>query len=75
MKYTLCRGISLMLNSSLFDRYIRIVNGQTQVNATDLVNLPIPAIEIVTKLGQRRSLTKDYSDVLIELNNHSGAKY
>jgi len=73
MNFTICKGISSMLNSSLFDRYIRIVNGQTQVNATDIANLPIPNIEIISKLGKRKSNAKDYSDLLIKLTSSNRA--
>jgi len=67
MPFSLCKGISYLLNSSLFDNYIRIVNGQTQVNATDIVNLPIPDIEIIKQLGKYKSKNNDYSKSLQRL--------
>jgi len=67
MQFTLCKGISYLLNSTLFDNYIRIVNGQTQVNATDIENLPIPDIAIIKRLGKCRSKNNDYSKSLDRL--------
>ena len=67
MSFTLCKGISYMLNTNLFDEYIRCINGQTQVNATDLENLPIPDIEIIKQLGKCTSKNNDYSKSLERL--------
>lgn len=46
-------GIAAFLNSSLVDRYFRITNGNTQVNATELRKLPLPPLEQLIRLGQR----------------------
>ncbi len=69
MNFTLCKGISFMLNTTLFDNYIRIVNGQTQINATDLTNLPIPELQLIKKLGKCKSKSGDYSKNLERLLN------
>ncbi|MBN2549222.1 MAG: Eco57I restriction-modification methylase domain-containing protein [Anaerolineales bacterium] len=44
-------GLSALLNSALIDRYFRIVNGNTQVNAVELRALPFPPMEIIWKIG------------------------
>lgn len=44
-------GIYVLLNSSYYDNYIRITNGSTQINATDLNNLPLPNIKIIKIIG------------------------
>ena len=62
MSFLLCKGISFMLNTTPFDTYIRITNGQTQVNATDLVNIPIPDIQLIEALGKCKSENNDYTD-------------
>ncbi len=46
-------GIAAFLNSSLVDRYFRIGNGNTQVNATELRRLPLPPLEQLIRIGQR----------------------
>jgi adenine-specific DNA-methyltransferase len=45
-------GLSALLNSGLIDRYFRISNGNTQVNATELRALPIPSLAVVTSIGK-----------------------
>jgi len=46
-------GIAAFLNSTLIDRYFRITNGNTQVNATELRKLPLPPWEQLTHIGQQ----------------------
>lgn len=45
-------GLSALLNSGLIDRYFRISNGNTQVNATELRALPLPPIPLVRSIGE-----------------------
>jgi adenine-specific DNA-methyltransferase len=45
-------GLSALLNSGLIDRYFRISNGNTQVNATELRALPLPPLQVITAMGQ-----------------------
>ncbi len=46
-------GIAAFLNSTLVDRYFRITNGNTQVNATELRKLPLPPLEQLIRIGQQ----------------------
>lgn len=44
-------GLSTILNSSLLDSYFRVFNGNTQVSATELRNMPLPDQEIIERIG------------------------
>ena len=45
-------GLSAILNCSVVDRYFRIVNGNTQVNAEELWALPRPPLAVIHQIGQ-----------------------
>lgn len=45
-------GIAAILNSSIMDVFFRMLNGNTQVNATDINNMPFPDIESIKKIGK-----------------------
>jgi len=46
-------GIMAILNSSLLDRYFRIINGNTQVNASEINSLPFPNYDTIVCIGIR----------------------
>ena len=46
------RGLSALLGSALVDRYFRISNGSTQVNATELRSLPLPPADVIREIGK-----------------------
>ncbi len=46
-------GLSAVLNSAIVDRYFRIVNGNTQVNAAELRALPLPPLEVIKAIGEK----------------------
>ena len=46
-------GLSALLNSAIIDRYFRIVNGNTQVNAAELRIMPVPPLEVIRNIGQK----------------------
>jgi adenine-specific DNA-methyltransferase len=46
-------GLAAVLGSSLLDRYFRISNGNTQVNATELRALPLPDVSRIREIGQQ----------------------
>lgn len=48
----IARGLAVYLNSSIIEQYFRRFNGHTQVNATDLKNLPYPNRKVLIELGQ-----------------------
>lgn len=46
-------GLFGFLNSELVDQYFRIVNGNTQVNASDIRPLPFPDYDDIIELGKK----------------------
>lgn len=45
-------GLFVLLNSTLYDRYYRILNGSTQVNSTEVNMMPIPEREVIEAMGR-----------------------
>ena len=56
-------GLYVLFNSSLYDSYYRILNGSTQVNATEINSMPVPPMKIIEKLGKTIMKKKDLSEV------------
>lgn len=54
-------GLSALLNSSLFNNYFRMCNGNVNVSATELREMPFPPIETLKKIGKDVISSKDYS--------------
>jgi len=46
------RGLAAFLNSRAVDKYFRTIAGNTQVNATDLRKLPLPALKLLVAIGR-----------------------
>ena len=45
-------GLYVLLNSTLYDDYYRILNGSTQVNSTEINQMPIPERQIIEEMGR-----------------------
>lgn len=45
-------GLSAFLDSRLADGYVRVVNGNTQVNAAELRALPLPPLSSILRIGE-----------------------
>lgn len=56
-------GLYVLFNSTIYDSYYRILNGSTQVNATEINTMPVPELRIIQKLGQKVIKTNDLSEV------------
>jgi adenine-specific DNA-methyltransferase len=63
-------GLFVIFNSTLWDRYYRILNGSTQVNATECNGFPMPDINAVKRSGDKLQamddLSTDVCDLIIE---------
>lgn len=46
-------GLAALYNSRLLDIWFRVINGNTQVSATELRAMPLPAHEIIVTLGRQ----------------------
>tara|TARA_R110000787_G_scaffold209044_1_gene319100 strand:+ start:1404 stop:3929 length:2526 start_codon:yes stop_codon:yes gene_type:complete len=69
MSKEMAYGLATYLNSTLLDKYFRVFNGHTQVNATDLRNIHYPDRESLEKLGQfvgKKKHSQEEIDNLIE---------
>lgn len=54
-------GLCALLNSSLFDTYFRIFNGNVNVSATELREISLPPMETIQEIGNRIILSNDFS--------------
>ncbi len=62
-------GLYVLLSSSLYDAYYRILNGSTQVNSTEINQIPIPSREIIEEMGHEMmhcDLTEVNCDKIID---------
>lgn len=63
-------GLYCLFNSTLYDRYYRILNGSTQVNSTEVNTMPMPSRDGIAYLGQRlieiKKLDKATCDYILE---------
>lgn len=63
-------GLAALLNSALVDRYFRISNGNTQVSAVELRQLPLPDANRLLALGQQiRKGAKDLDRIVADALN------
>jgi adenine-specific DNA-methyltransferase len=60
-------GIAALLNTGLIDNYFRSLNGHTQVNATEIRNLPLPDLSVIKKIGEVVSKAKELPANLDEM--------
>ena len=60
-------GIMAILNSSLIDKYFRVVNGNTQVNASEINSLPFPPYEKIVEIGEKTLSLETITDNSINL--------
>jgi len=61
MSEELVYGLYTVLNSTLYDRYYRILNGSTQVNSTEMNAIPFPERSELERMGRQLMNSGDYS--------------
>ena len=54
-------GLCALLNSVLFNSYFRIFNGNVNVSATELREIPLPALETIKWIGDNIILSNDFT--------------
>ena len=54
-------GVFALFNSTIFDRYYRILNGSTQVNSTEVNSMPVPPITMIRQIGRCLIESKELS--------------
>lgn len=54
-------GLFALFNSSYVDLYYRILNGSTQVNATEINSIPLPSLNEIKWVGRKLMKSGDYS--------------
>jgi adenine-specific DNA-methyltransferase len=60
-------GLAAILNSKLFDNYFRIFNGNVNVSATELREMPLPPLELIKQIGSQLILNNtDFSQEQID---------
>jgi adenine-specific DNA-methyltransferase len=59
-------GLSALLNSKLFDRYFRTFNGNINVSATELREMPLPPLEDIKEIGDQIIIKNDFSQKAVD---------
>lgn len=55
-------GLYVLFNSRLYDNYYRILNGSTQVNSTEINQIPVPERPLIEEMG-RELMHHDLSEI------------
>lgn len=62
MSECLVYGLYVLFNSTIYDEYYRILNGSTQVNATEINTMPVPELDTIQEMGRKILKSKDFSE-------------
>lgn len=66
LEENLAYGLVCYLNSTFIDEKFRLFSGHTQVNATDLRNLPYPEKNVLCKIGAELKKSEKWSQELFD---------
>jgi len=59
-------GLTILFNTELIDRYFRVLNGNTQVNASEINLLPLPDISIIRTIGRDYQNIRDRGSINLD---------
>jgi len=59
-------GLVVWLNTTWLDEEFRVFSGHTQVNATDLRNLPYPSVKQLSDMGRKIELEQEWSQAVFD---------
>ncbi|MGN6605372.1 MAG: Eco57I restriction-modification methylase domain-containing protein [Ginsengibacter sp.] len=59
-------GLAALLNSKLFDTYFRTFNGNINVSATELREMPLPPLRDIKDLGDQIILQNNFSQSIVD---------
>ena len=59
-------GLIVWLNTSYIDEKFRLFSGHTQVNATDIRNLPYPSLDNLSEMGNKIKKISDWNQILFD---------
>ena len=62
MSECLVCGLYVLFNSTLYDKYYRILNGSTQVNSTEINSMPVPDLVSIQEMGRKLMKTMDLTE-------------
>ena len=60
-------GLSVLLSSDFMDTYFRVLNGNTQVSATEVRRIPMPPLEAIVEIGRRAGSAELEASAINEL--------
>ncbi len=60
-------GLAVLYNSSFMDAYFRVLNGSTQVSATEIRAIPLPPLEVISQIGRKAMVHESPSMAVEEL--------
>ena len=67
MSAEMVHGLYVLFNSTAYDTYYRILNGSTQVNATEINAMPVPSLSLISRMGKTLMNMQSFSEETCDL--------